>query len=146
MVDSAPMLPADPVRVRVVGPEAACLGEDDLQRLFRGRTPTPARRERMRRSGRVLAACGDRIVGLAAYEREGGEVRVHEFGVDDADQCRMDEISTVLLEALETACLAGGGRRLTLLPRAAVAVEVLRARGFLRVAESSGGFEKRFPS
>lgn len=87
-------------------------------------------------------------MGVAAYERADVELRVHEFGVDDSAACRMDEIATVLLEALEVACLAGGDRRLVLLPRAAIAEHLLRARGFVQVAEGCAGswFEKLFPS
>ncbi len=132
----------------MVGPDAACLAPGDLRRLFRGRRLTPARRERLRNSGRVVAACGSRVVGLAAYERADVELRVHEFGIDATTSCRMDQIATALLEALEVACLAGGGRRLVLLPRAAVAAHLLRARGFVPIAEGCAGswFEKLFPS
>lgn len=136
-----------PVQVRVVGPEAACLTPTELRRLFRGRRLTPARRERLRNSGRVVAAWGSRIVGLAAYEREAGELRVHEFGVDAGRSGTVDQIATALLDALEIACLAGGGRRLVLLPRAAIAGHLLRARGFVPIAEGSAGswFAKIFP-
>ena len=134
--------------MRVVGPDAACLTPTDLRRLFRGRRLTAARRERLANSGRVLAACGTRIVGLAAYERTDGELRVHEFAVDATTPCAGDEIATALLDALEMACLAGGGRRLILLPRAASADHLLRARGFVPIAEGSAGswFEKLFAS
>jgi hypothetical protein len=136
------------VKVRVVGPDAACLTPADLRRLFRGRRLTAARRARLADSGRVLAACGPRIVGLAAYERLDGELRVHEFAVDGTTPCAIDEIAMALLDALEMACLAGGGRRLVLLPRAASAGHLLRARGFVPIAEGSAGswFEKLFPS
>jgi hypothetical protein len=136
------------VKVRVVGPDAACLTPTDLRRLFRGRRLTVARRERLANGGRVLAACGTRMVGLAAYERTDGELRVHEFAVDATTPCAGDEIATALLDALEMACLAGGGRRLILLPRAASADHLLRARGFVPIAEGSAGswFEKLFAS
>jgi hypothetical protein len=81
-VEHAPTPQAAPVQVRVIGPDAACLTPGDLRRLFRGRHLTPARRERLRHSGRVVAACDQRVVGLAAYERVDTELRVHEFGVD----------------------------------------------------------------
>lgn len=132
----------------MLGPDAAFLTAADLARLFHGRHLTPARRDRLRNSGRVVAACGKRVVGLAAYERADTDMRVHEFGVDDSAPCRMDEIADVLLESLEVACLAGGGRRLVLLPRAAVAEHLLRVRGFVQVAEGCAGswYEKIFPS
>ena len=137
-----------PVKLRVVGPDAACLSSADLHRLFRGRSLTPARRARLLNGGRVLAACGTRVVGLAGYERSDGELRVHEFAVDSTAPSPADEIATALLDALEMACLAGGGRRLVLLPRAASATHLLRARGFVPIAEGSAGswFEKVFAS
>src|SRR5512133_29197 len=146
MAQTAPA--TSPVKVRVVGPEAACLSQTDLRRLFKGRRLTPARRERLRNSGRVVAACGSRVVGLAAYERDAGELRVHEFAVDEGTACTPGQIATVLLDALEIACLAGGGRRLVLLPRAAIAGHLLSSRGFVHIAEGCAGswFEKLFLS
>jgi hypothetical protein len=140
-------MPPD-MRVRVVGPDAATLTTTELRRLFRGRRLTPARRERLANSGRVVASCGSRIVGVAAYDRADGELRVHEFGVDASTPCTLDQIATALLDALEIACLAGGGRRLVLLPRAALAAHLLRQRGFVTIAEGCAGswFEKVFPS
>ncbi len=136
------------VTLRVVGPDAACLSPADLRRLFRGRPLTSARRARILNGGRVLATCGTRVVGLAAYERSDGELRVHEFAVDATARCPANQIGTALIDALEMACLAGGGRRLVLLPRAASAGDLLRARGFVPIAEDSAGswFEKLFAS
>jgi hypothetical protein len=136
------------VELRVVGPDAACLSPADFHRLFRGRSLTPARRARILNGGRVLAACGARVVGLAAYERSDEDMRVHEFGIDATSPCPAEEIAAALLDALEMACLAGGGRRLVLLPRAASAGDQLRARGFAPIAEDSAGswYEKRFAS
>ncbi len=146
LAEEAPV--QNPVQVRVVGPEAACLTPTDMRRLFRGRRLTPARRERLRNSGRVVAACGSRVVGLAAYERADGEIRVHEFGLDACTTCTVDQVATALLDALEVACLAGGGRRLVLLPRAALTAHLLRSRGFVPIAQGCAGswFEKLFPS
>jgi hypothetical protein len=137
---------SSPVLVKVVGPEAGCLTPSDMRRLFRGRRLTPARRERLSNSGRVVAVCGGRVVGLAAYEREDGELRVHEFGVDANSACALDQVATALLDALELACLAGGGRRLVVLPRAALTSHLLRSRGFVPIAEGCAGswFEKLF--
>jgi hypothetical protein len=148
MVAEAAPAPTNALQVRVVGPEAACLSPTDLRRLFRGRRLTPARRERLRNSGRVLAQCGSRTVGLAAYERVDGELRVHEFGVDESTPCTVDQVATLLLDALEVACLAGGGRRLVLLPRASLKAHLLRSRGFVPIAEGCAGswFEKLFLS
>ena len=92
LMEKAPTPQVSPVKVRVIGPDAACLTPTDLRRLFCGRRLTPARRERLRNSGRVVAACGRRVVGLAAYERFDGELRVHEFGVDATARCTLDQI------------------------------------------------------
>jgi hypothetical protein len=140
---------APPVQVRVVGPDGGPVPPTDLRRLFRGRRLTPARRARLAQSGRVVAASAGRIVGIAAYERADGELRVHEFGVDTgATLYTTDQVVNALLDALEVACLAGGGRRLVLLPRAAIAGTILRRRGFVTIAEGCAGswFEKSFPS
>jgi uncharacterized Ntn-hydrolase superfamily protein len=110
---------------------------------------TPARRERLAQSGRIVAACGTRIVGVMAYDPADGELRVHEFGIDaPAALCSEDQVANALLDALEAACLAGGSRRLVVLPRAVVAVSVLRRRGFVTIAEGCAGswFEKTFAS
>jgi len=140
--------PVSSLHVRVDGPDAAPLLPGDLRRLFRGRRLTPGRRARLEESGRVVASRGARVCGLAAFERAGGELRVHEFGVDAALPVYVaDEVVAALLDALEVACLAGGGRRLVLLPRAAIGAVHLRRRGFVTIAEGCAGswFEKSFP-
>jgi hypothetical protein len=137
-----------PMQVRVVGPDSACLSQTDLRRLFKGRRLTPARRQRLAASGRVTATCEGRVVGVAGYERVDMELRVHELGVDASSPCEVDHIATALIDALEVACLAGGGRRLVLLPRAAISPALLRGRGFVTIAEGCAGswYEKTFPS
>lgn len=136
------------MRVRVLGSDAADLPAADLKRLFKGRHLTPARRHRLSESGRVIAVCGTRVVGLAAYELVDAEFRVHEFGIDAESPCRVEEIATALVDALETACLAGAGNRLVLLPRASIGAAFLRQRGYAPIAEGCPGswFVKRFPS
>jgi hypothetical protein len=145
-IDQATHAQPSPVTLRVVGPDAAGPSPADLRRLFRGRSLTPARRVRLLGGGRVLAACGSRVVGLAGYERSDPELRVHEFAIDASASCSANDIAAALLDALEIACLAGGGRRLVLLPRAASASQLLRARGFVPIADGSAGswFEKVF--
>jgi hypothetical protein len=141
--------PFPPMQVRVLGPDCAPLSASDLRRLFRGHRLTPARRSRLAQSGRIVAACGNRTVGVAAYDRADGELRVHEFGVDTTSTlCTEEQVVHALLDALEVACLAGGGRRLVLLPRAAIASSLLRRRGFVTIAEGCAGswFEKTFAS
>jgi hypothetical protein len=96
------------MQVKVLGPDCAPLSATDLRRLFRGRRLTPARRDRLAQSGRVVAACGSRTVGVAAYDRADGELRVHEFGVDTTSAlCTEDQV----INALKAARAAGSRRR-----------------------------------
>jgi hypothetical protein len=134
------------MQVRVCGPDSGALPLTELRRVFRGQRLTASRRKRLELGARVVALCGTRVVGVAAYERTDREIRVYEFVVDGASPCGADEIATELLNALELACLAGGARRLLLLPRATPAVTVLARRGFRAIAEGSAGtwFEKTF--
>jgi hypothetical protein len=133
------------MQVRVIGPECGPLSPSDMRRLFRGQRLSAARRERLAEAGRVVASRGSRCVGVAAYERAEGELRVHEFGIDTASTCSIDEIANAVIDALEVACLASGARRVLLLPRAALAATTLLIRrGYLVIAEGCAGtwFEK----
>lgn len=107
---------------------------------------TAVRRSRLGQSSRIVAVCGSRAVGLAAYERSERELRVTELGVDQASPCAIEQVASGLLDALELACLAGGARRLVLLPRAAIDGTLLQRRGFASLSAGTGGtwFEKRF--
>jgi hypothetical protein len=135
-----------PMHFRILGPDAVGVSHPDLRRLFRGQRLTSARRNGLAHGGRILALCGSRVVGLAAFERTERELRVGELGIDTDATCPMCEIADGLLEALELACVAGSVARLVLLPRAGVFDEVLRQRGFTAVAQVAAGtwFEKRF--
>lgn len=136
------------MRVQVLGPDSADVPAADLGRLFRDRPLTPARRQRLSGSARLIAVSGSQVVGLAAYERTGDDVRVHDIGLDEAAPAGSDEIADALLEALEMACLAGGARRLVLLPRAALAVSSLLTRGYVPATEGSGpcAYSRTFPA
>jgi hypothetical protein len=134
------------MHVRILGPDGGGPSLSDLRRLFPGQRISAVRRSRLERSGRILALCGSRVVGLAAYERTDREVRVLEVGMDPASPCGGDGISDGLLDALELACLASAARRLVLMPRTGFAPAVLVRRGYRAVAAGSAGswFEKRF--
>lgn len=136
----------DPIQFRVLGPDSGGPPPVDLRRLFRGQRLTAARRHRLGQTGRILAMCGSRVVGLVAYERSERELRVHELGMDADSACGTDQIANGLLDALELACLAGGARRLLLLPRAAVDAALLQRRGYAMISEGCAGawFEKTF--
>jgi len=135
-----------PMQFRVLGPDSGGPAAPDLRRLFRGQRMTAARRSRLGQCGRILAMCGTRVVGLAAYERSDREMRVTELGLDHDSACGIEQIVSGLLDALELACMAGGTRRLILLPRATAASAVLRRRGYANIAEGATGswFEKSF--
>jgi hypothetical protein len=139
--------PPSELQVRVDGPGCGALSPADLRRVFRGARITPVRRARLDQGGRVVARRGARLLGVAAFERAGCELRVHEFGVDvTASPDTVEEVMTALLDALELACLAGGGRRLVVLPRASAADKQLQRRGFATISEGCAGswFEKKF--
>jgi hypothetical protein len=80
-----------------------------------------------------------RVVGLAAYERSEGEVRVYELGMDTESSCGTDEIANSLLDALELACMASGARRLLLMPRAVLSPTLTRCRGYVTMGEGGPG-------
>lgn len=137
---------ASAMHVRVLGPDGGGPSVADLRRLFRGQRMSAIRRSRLEQSGRILALCGTKVVGLAAYERSDRDVRVVEVGMDLESPCGGEGISNGLLDALELACLASGARRLVLLPRALFPAAVLSRRGYAAIADGGAGswFEKRF--
>jgi hypothetical protein len=87
----------------------------------------------------VLATHGPRLVGLSSFERVNDDVRVHEFAFDPDSQFSPHVILRQLLEALELACLASGGRRLVLLPQAVLAVSPFERLGYNLVNEGCAG-------
>jgi hypothetical protein len=136
--------PVSGFQVRVQGPESIPPSDAEVARLFEGQRLPPGRRERLGRSGRIVAISDDRFVGLAAFERADGELRVHEFGVDHSAGFNPEDVSNALLDALEMACLASGARRVLLLPRSALIPGLLLKRGYVIIAEGCAGswFEK----
>jgi hypothetical protein len=135
-----------PMHFRVLGPDTGGVSATDLRRLFRGQRLTSARRSRLARGGRILALCGRRVVGLAAYDRTDRELRVEEVGIDTTSACPAAAIADGLLDALELGCVAGSVRRLVLLPRPGLFDDVIKARGYTPIAQVSTGtwYEKRF--
>ena len=122
-----------PLRLSVVGPDAAVPSASDLRRLLEGRALSRRRREGLAAMPKVIALHGSRVVGLAAYERGTGELRVIElaFASDLAYGAR--DVLRHLLDGVELACVAGGCRRLVLMPTAVVATGPLEELGY-RVA------------
>jgi hypothetical protein len=134
------------LQVRVLGPESSLPTAGDVRRLFSDRALTRARRERLLGLSKVVATVGPRLVGVALFERANDEIRVHELALEP-DLCfSTHDILRQLLDALELACLASGGRRLVLLPSAVIAVSPLERLGYRVVSEGCAGawLEKRF--
>lgn len=137
---------ASTLQVRVVGPESVMPTAPDLRRLFASRNLSRSRRERVARCAKVLATWNGRVVGLAAFDRTADEIRVHELAFEPDFCYSPPDILRHLLDALELACLASGGRRLVLLPHAVVAVTPLERLGYHLVNEGCAGawLEKSF--
>lgn len=133
-------------KLRVLGPDTATLPDRDLQRLFAGRPLTEPRRRQLARCARVVAECAGGVLGLAAFERMDDDVRVVTMGIDRGGTRRADAIADVLLDAVELACQAGGGRRVLVLDADPAEARVFMRRGYFRVHEGCAGgwFEKRF--
>lgn len=137
---------AVPMHFRVLGPDVGGVSAADLRRLFPGQRLTGARRRHLQQGARILALCGHRVVGLAAYDRTDRELRVEEIGVSTASPCSPAQIADGLLEALELGCVAGSVRRLVLAPQAGLFDEVLQKRGYAAITRAATGtwYEKRF--
>ena len=131
---------------RVLGPDAGGVSRGELRRLFQGQRLTLARRARLEQGSRILALCGRRVVGLAAYSRTDRELRVEEIGLDTTSDCAPAHIAEGLLDALELGCVAGSVRRLVVLTRTGLFDQVLQSRGYAAIAQVAAGtwFEKRF--
>jgi hypothetical protein len=131
---------------RVLGPDMGGVSAADLRRLFPGQRLSSARRRRLEHEARILALCGRRVVGLAAYDRTDRELRVEEIGIDTDSTCPAAGIADGLLDALELGCVAGSVRRLVVMPRAGLCDEVLQKRGYTPIAGAAAGtwYEKRF--
>jgi len=146
MPNNTDHLPAR-IQARLLGRGSARLSHADLERLFRGQELTPARKHWLAKCRRIVATWGDRVVGMAAYRQVDGEFRVLEFGLDAERICCPAHVADALLESIELGCLAAGGRRVVLTPRAIAAAAVLKERHYATVTEGCAGawFEKSLP-
>lgn len=136
-----------PIQVRVVGPDSEELTSLELKPVPR-RASSRGQREHLAHATRIVARAGSRVVGVAAYERQGCELRVLEILVQPVAPFSNADVVRQLLDALEVAALAGGCSRVVLLPAAIVAVSALERFGYRFVGESCAGgwLEKNFPS
>jgi hypothetical protein len=115
-----------------------------MRRLFPGSMLTEARLDRLRDWSRVTVHCGDRIVAVATCHKSDVELRVPDIGLDRTCGCNIHEVVHALLDALELAGIAGGCRRLVLMPPREVP-GTLDRRGYVTIAErcAGGWLEKR---
>ncbi|MCL4811278.1 MAG: hypothetical protein KJ061_02285 [Vicinamibacteraceae bacterium] len=134
---------ASGLHVRLLGPDAAEPCSAELRRLFAGRSLSRQRRERLLSSPRVVAVLGDRVIGLAAFERSDEEVRVYELAVAGDLAFSAFDIARQLLDALELSCMAANCRRLVLLPAAVVATGPLERLGYRLAGGCSGGWVEK---
>jgi hypothetical protein len=146
-MDSSSLASAfSPIQVRVVGPDSEEASTLDLEHREPRRGSSRAQRERLAHATRVVARVGGRVVGVAAYERQGAELRVMELVIEPVPPISSPDIVRQLLDALELAALAGGCRRVVLLPSAVAAASSLERLGYRFVGEGCAGgwLEKNF--
>jgi acetolactate synthase regulatory subunit len=127
------------LHVQVLGPDASERGVAEVRRLLSVRSSGRFRRDRLEHATRVVARWGAQVVGVAAYERVGAELRVLEMVVDSAPPVCHSEVVVQLFSALEMAALAGGCLRVVLLPAAVLAASALEPLGYRVVNEGVPG-------
>ena len=138
MAASSTAQPLGGLEVKVLGPDCEPMTDIDLRRLFAGSALTGQRLDRLREWPRMLVFCGDRVVGAATCQRIEEELLVPDIGLAVDNGCSELDVVNALLDALETACLAGGSRRIVLSPpRPSLAM--LERRGYKTVKASCAG-------
>ena len=136
--------------LRVEGPEARSLMDADIRRLFPGRT-TGERLNRLRNWPRLVVRGDDVPVGIATYTQTPIETHVPDFSVEIPHALQMvhrrlaRQVLDALIDAIEIASLAGGCRRVVLIPTGGAGD--LTRRGYGCVSEGCGGswMEKSLP-
>ena len=124
--------------IRVTGPDCDPLPAGDMRRLFPGSMLTEARLDRLQTWSRVTVHCGDQIVAVATCNKNELELRVPDIGLDRTCGCSTPDVIHALLDALELAGIAGGCRRLVLMPPKEVAAPLDRW-GYVTIAERCAG-------
>jgi hypothetical protein len=126
------------LEVRVTGPDSEPLSDAELRRLFPGSALTQSRLERLRDWPRVSVHCGERLAAVATCHKTDAELRVPDIGLDRQCACSLQGVVHALLDALELAGLAGGCRRLVLMPPREFPAGLDR-RGYVTIAERCAG-------
>ncbi len=125
--------------LRVRGHDAAPIDGADLKRLFAGQRITAARRARLAHLPRIEAFLEEQLAGVAVYERHERDVRVVEFAVPEQSRVDPTAVANAIIDAIELACIAAGGRRIVLLPHTEGASIAFRRRGYRTVTEGCAG-------
>jgi hypothetical protein len=136
--------------LRVEGPDVRGLTDAEIRRLFPGGT-SGARLNRLRNWPRVVVRVDDVPVGVATYTQTPIETQVPDFSVEVPPALDVEypylvpQVLDALLDAIEIASLAGGCRRVVLIPLGGGAD--LARRGYMFVNEGCGGswMEKSLP-
>jgi hypothetical protein len=134
----------EPVRLdlRVEGSDARALADGDVRRLFPGHI-AGERLNRLRNWPRILVRIDDVPVGVATYTQTPIETQIPDFAVDIPRSVDLDhtnarrQVMDSLLDAIEIASLAGGSRRIVIVPVGGIK-DLLR-HGYLAVSEGCGG-------
>lgn len=121
----------------ILGPHCAALEDGDVRRLFAGSVLTEQRLDRLARWPRILVRRGHAIVGAATCERAHAQFVVPDVGLAENSGATQD-VFNALVDAIESACLAGGCRRIVLSPPR-VDLGLLERRGYRTVRASCAG-------
>ncbi len=94
--------------------------------MLGGHRPHHARGGGLERGRQMVAMRGKTPVGVAAFEMEHGDLFVHVLAAASSEE----DVVPALVAALELACLAAGGGRVTVSLHADVDVRVLTELGY----------------
>lgn len=129
--------------VLIEGPDGRGLTEADVRRLFPGGALTGERLNRLRNWPRVVVRVDETPVGIATYTQTPFEMQIPDFTVNVPPAVGSERSSLAqrvlggLLDAVELAALAGGCRRVVLIP--SMAAGALERRGYVAVREGCAG-------
>lgn len=128
--------------LRVEGPEVSGLTDADISRLFPGQN-SGERLNRLRNWPRIVVRTDDVPVAVATYTQTPIETQVPEFSVAIPPAIESNhpdlrrQVMAALIDAIEIASLAGGCRRIVIVPTGRIK-DLLR-HGYVAVSEGCGG-------
>jgi len=128
--------------LRVEGADIRGLSDKDIRRLFPGPI-TGHRLNRLRNWPRIVLRIDDVPVGVATYTQTPLELQIPDFAVEIPPSIDLDhpdvrsQVVDSLLDAVETASLAGGCRRIVIVPVGRI--KDLFRHGYVTVTEGCGG-------